>query len=182
MNKSEESLILQIEEHKKEKDKLYKYIDKLIDKTGDTNITIDKQMNNQIKLNNFGEEDLSHITDDDKMKMLTLPYGMIQNMIEKVHLKPENKNIRLTNERENMIRVFRRKKWKFQDRFYVVDELIKNNYNILDEYYEEYGKMKMNDIHNKRYLVFQKRFDRQDNELMDQIKRETEMILLSDNL
>ncbi len=108
MNKSEESLILQIEEHKKEKDKLYKYIDKLIDKTGDTNITIDKQMNNQIKLNNFGEEDLSHITDDDKMKMLTLPYGMIQNMIEKVHLKPENKNIRLTNKRENMIRVFRR--------------------------------------------------------------------------
>lgn len=182
MNKSEESLILQIEEHKKEKDKLYKYIDKLIDKTGDTNITIDKQMNNQIKLNNFGEEDLTHITDDDKMKMLTLPYGMIQNMIEKVHLKPENKNIRLTNKRENMIRVFRRKKWKFQDRFYVVDELIKNNYNILDEYYEEYGKMKMNDIHNKRYLVFQKRFDRQDNELMDQIKRETEMILLSDNL
>tara|TARA_Y200000002_G_scaffold372162_1_gene369641 strand:- start:143 stop:1021 length:879 start_codon:yes stop_codon:yes gene_type:complete len=182
---NEDALIMQLEEHKKERNKLYDYIDKLIDKTGNTNINIEKQMNNQINLNNFGEEDISHITDDYKMKMLTLPYGMIQNMIEKVHFnnkKPENKNIALTNKRENMIRVFRRKRWKFQDRFYVVDELIKNNYNRLDEYYEEYGKMKMNAAHNRRYQLFQKKFDRQDDELMNKIKRETEMILLSENL
>ena len=43
--------------------------------------------------------------------------------------KPENKNIALTNKREKMIQVFRMRKWRFQDRFYVVDELIKNNYN-----------------------------------------------------
>jgi hypothetical protein len=195
----EESLMLQIEEHKKEteehkketeehkkeKDKLYDYIDKLIDKTGDTNITIDKQMNNQIKLNNFGEEDVSHISEDYMLKQLSLPYGMIQNMIERVHFnkkKPENKNIALTNKREKMIQVFRRRKWRFQDRFYVVDELIKNNYNRLDEYFEEIGKNKLNDVHNKRYLKFQAKFDRQDDELMDKIKRDTEMILLSENI
>ena len=181
----EESLMIQIEEHKKEKDKLYDYIDKLIDKTGDTNITIDKQMNNQIKLNNFGEEDVSHISEDYMLKQLSLPYGMIQNMIERVHFnkkKPENKNIALTNKREKMIQVFRRMKWRFQDRFYVVDELIKNNYNRLDEYFEEVGKNKLNATHNKRYLKFQKKFDRQDDELMDKIKRDTEMILLSENL
>ena len=195
MNKAkehEESLMLQIEEHKKEteehkkeKDKLYNYIDKLIDKTGDTNITIDKQMNNQIKLNNFGEEDVSHISEDYMLKQLSLPYGMIQNMIERVHFnkkKPENKNIALTNKREKMIQVFRRRKWRFQDRFYVVDELIKNNYNRLDEYFEEIGKNKLNDVHNKRYLKFQAKFDRQDDELMNKIKRDTEMILLTENL
>ena len=117
--------------------------------------------------------------------MLSLPYGMIQNMIEKVHFNskfPENKNIALTNKRDNMIRVFRGKKWRYQDRNYVVDELIKNNYNRLDEYFEEVGKDKMNFIHNKRYLKFQKKFDTNDEVLMDKIKKETEMIILSENL
>ena len=36
---------------------------------------------NNIKLNNFGEEDISHITDEFKMK-ITLPYGMVQQMVE----------------------------------------------------------------------------------------------------
>ena len=40
----------------------------------------------------------------------------------------------------------------------------------------------MNATHNRRYLLFQKKFDKQDDELMDRIKRETEMILLSENL
>ena len=184
-----ESLMLQLEEHKLEKEKLYKYIDKLIDKTGDTNINIEKQTNNQmnntINLKNFGDEDVSHITDDYKLRMLSLPYGMIQNMIEKVHFnskKPENKNIALTNKRDNMIKIFRGKKWKYQDRTFVVDELIKNNYYRLDDFFEEEGKEKMSDTHNKRYLQFQKKFDQQDNDLIDRIKKETEMLILSENL
>ncbi len=40
----------------------------------------------------------------------------------------------------------------------------------------------MNAAHNRRYQLFQKKFDRQDDELMNKIKRETEMILLSENL
>ena len=30
---------------------------------------------------------------------------------------------------------------KYQDRSYVVDEIIKNNYNRLDEYFEEHAKL-----------------------------------------
>lgn len=188
-NKEVEELKLiikeQNEKNEKEKDKLYNYIDKLIDKTGDTNINIDKQLNNQIILNSFGFEDISHISDECKMKMLSLPYGMVQKMIERVHFnnsKPENRNIYLTNKRDSMIKVFSRKKWKYQDRIYVVEELIKNNYNRLDEYYEEYGKSKLNDVHKKRYKLFQSKFDNQDCELMTRLKKEAEMILLSDNL
>ena len=174
-----------IDEHKKEKNKLYAYIDKLIDKTGNTNINIEKQMNNTINLNNFGEEDISHITNDFKLKMLSLPYGMIQNMIEKVHFnkkKPENKNIALTNKRDNMIRIFKGCEWKYQDRSLVVDELIKKNYYRLDDFFEEEGKSKMNDIHNNRYKVFQNKFDKQDDNLLGRIKKDTEMIILSENL
>ena len=40
----------------------------------------------------------------------------------------------------------------------------------------------MSSVHNRRYLLFQKKFDIQDEELMKRLVRETEMILLSENL
>ena len=164
------------EEDKKEKQKLYKYIEQLIEKTGDTNINIgnniENQTNNQINLNNFGEEDISHISDSFKMQMLKLPYGMVQRMIEQVHFnknKPENKNIALTNKRDKMIKVLHKGGWKYKDKDYTLEELIKNNYYRLDEYYEEIAKAKMNETHNRRYQTFQKKFDRQDDNLFGKI-------------
>ena len=117
--------------------------------------------------------------------MLKLPYGGIQKMIEKVHFsnkKPENRNIALTNKREKMIKVLNKKKWSYQDKDSTIDDLIKKNYYRLDEYYEEYAKNILNTIHNKRYIKFQKKFDDEDETLMKKLKRDTEMILLSDNL
>ena len=177
------------QDEKKEKEQLFEYIGQLIEKTGDTNINfgnnIGSQTNNQINLNNFGEEDISHITDSFKMNMLKLPYGMVQKMIESVHFdknKPENRNIALTNKRDKMIKVLHNGCWKYKDKDVTLDELIKNNYYILDEYYEEIAKEKMNATHNKRYKTFQEKFDNQEEDLMDRIKKDTEMILLSDNL
>ncbi len=177
-----------IEENKKEKEKLYQYIEQLIEKTGDT-INIENQttnnQTNQITLNTFGNEDISHITDSFKMQMLKLPYGMVQRMIEKVHFnknKPENKNIALTNKRDKMVKVLHKNGWKYKDKDSTFDEIIKRNYYRLDDYYEEIAKEKLNENHNQRYKVFQKKFDEQDNDLMNQLKHETEMIILSDNL
>ena len=91
----------QNDEHQKEKQKLYDYIDKLIEKAGDTyNI---EQQNNQINLNNFGNEDVSHLTDKFMNRILSIPYVGVQKLIEKVHFnkkKPENKNIALTNKKK----------------------------------------------------------------------------------
>ena len=67
-----------LERIENEKASMKKQIDFLLDKVGDTtNIT-----NNQnIVLNCYGNEDLSHITDDLKLELVKLPYGMIQKMI-----------------------------------------------------------------------------------------------------
>ena len=65
-------------------------------------------------LNCYGQEDLSHITDDLKMELVKLPYGMVQKMIEYVHFskkRPENWNIKLTNKKDKMIKVFRGNKF-----------------------------------------------------------------------
>ena len=127
---SEKILLLQLEESKKEKQKLYDYIDKLIERTGDTfNIdnTTHNTQNNQITLNSFGDEDISHITDKFMQKIINLPFGCVQKMIERVHFskkKPENNNIALTNKKENMVKVYKNKKWKYKNREEIMEELI----------------------------------------------------------
>ena len=180
------------EKHEKEKQELRNYINKLLEKTySNTTINIDKQLNqdnsnNQnIILNSYGNEDLSHITENMKLNFLKLPYTSIQNMIEQVHFnnnKPENKNIALTNKKEKMIKVYKDNKWRYKDRDETLDELIQINYGRLDQYYEKEGLKKISSFHNERYKNYQKKFDIQDMELMNEIKKDAEMIILSDKL
>ena len=187
MKQKEKMLIQQLEknekEHKEEKQKLYDYIDKLIDKTGNTyNI---EQQNNQINLNNFGHEDISHLTDKFMSKIISIPYVGVQKLIEKVHFnnkKPENKNIALTNKKEKMIKIYKNNKWKYKNREEIMDEIINTNYTRMDDFYMEKGKENLKKTHNDKYLEFQEKFEEQDKNLHEKIKNECEMILLSDNL
>ena len=181
-------------EHMKEKNKLYNYIDKLLDNQGNTtttNIHIDKQLNqsntqtNTINLNSYGQEDLSHITDKMKMNLIKLPYDSVQKMIEQVHFnkkKPENKNIAITNKKEKMIKVYKDNKWSYKDRGEIIDDLIQMNYGRLDDYYENVACDKLSDMHNTRYKKYQHRIDTDEERLINTIKRDIEMIILSANL
>ena len=168
------------EEHKKEKEKLYQYIDKLIEKAG---YTINNTQN--ISLNNFGNEDLSHITDKVKTELIKLPFGMIPKMIEYVHFnneKPENKNIAITNKKEKLIKVFKDDKWCYKTKHELLDDLIQTNYNRLDDFYEDNGTNQLNDQQNMRYKKFQELFDGENEDVLDQIKKKSELILLNDSL
>ena len=71
-----------------------KQIELLLTKVGNT--TINTTNTNNIQLNSYGNEDMSHISENYKTRLLNIPYGMIPKMIEAVHFnneKPENKNI-----------------------------------------------------------------------------------------
>ena len=66
-------------EFKREKKELMKQLEILLNKVGNNyNTTI-----NNIQINNYGSEDLSHITDDMKTHLLKYPFGAIQHLIEK---------------------------------------------------------------------------------------------------
>ena len=115
--------LLMKEEHKQEKEDLKKQIEGLLTKVGNNisvgNKTNNTTINNTIVLNNYGQEDLSHITDALKTQLLKLPYGMIPKMIEHVHFndqKPENKNIMLTNSRDNKLKIYKNNKWIYRDK------------------------------------------------------------------
>ena len=168
------------ERHQIERYNLHKHIDELIKKAGNTT-------NNtaNITLNCYGHEDLSHITDDFKKDLIKLPYGMVQKMIEHVHFsnkRPENWNIKLTNKKDKMIKVFRGNKWKYQDKDEVVSELIQTNYCRLDDFYENVAINDLPELINNRYKKFQEKFDDDDDDLKDKLMKESEMVILSENL
>ena len=168
------------ERHQLERENLHKHIDELIKKAGNTT-------NNtaNITLNCYGHEDLSHITDDLKMELIKLPYGMVQKMIEYVHFsnkRPENWNIKLTNKKDKMIKVYRGNKWKYQDKDEVVSELIQTNYCRLDDFYENVASTDLPEPLNNRYKKFQEKFDGDDDNLKEKLMKESEMVILSENL
>ena len=135
----------------KEKKILFKQIDELIKKAGNTTNT------NNLNLNSYGNEDLSHITNSFKTQMLKGPFEMIPKMIEEVHFndkKPENKNICYPNKKNNTVKIFKEGKWKYYNKEDLMDELMGNNYCILDVYYDEKKDDILSDIQKKRYLNF----------------------------
>ena len=110
--------------------KICKFKNNIINNTTNNNITNNNTTNNNninnnnsnnitnnnitIKINNFGDEDLSHLTQKDITNMIKSGFGCVFDYIDKVHLnpsKPENHNIMLTNLRSGLIKIFQNYKW-----------------------------------------------------------------------
>lgn len=160
----------------KEKKKLYEKISELIYKVGDTNIQ------NNIILNSFGNEDISHITDTMKTELMKVPFGAIPKMIQEIHFnqeKPENHNIILPNKRDNKLMIYKNNKWIYKDKNETITDLVDSKYNIIDDYYE--STISNNDDNNvlTNYIQFRKVYDDGDKEMIQQLKKECELVLLN---
>ena len=174
-----------LNEQTKQIKKMEKTIDKLIDKAGNTTINhiqSSQSTHNQqnIKLNNYGSEDLSHITDFFKTNLLGLPHGMIPKMIEAVHFnseKPENKNILLPNKKDNKVKIFSGDKWVYKNKTETIDDLIDGKYFIMDTHYETICNT--TDKNLNLYKRFQELFDERNKILLDAQKTECELLLLN---
>ena len=157
---------------------LKKQVDTLIKKAGNTTITQNNQQN--IKLNNYGSEDLSHISDFFKNNLLKSPHGMIPKMIEAVHFnedKPENKNVIMPNKKDNKVKIFSGDKWVYKDKNETVNDLIDGKYFIMDTYYENICNNK--DTNLNLYKRFQRLFDERNKLLLEAQKKECELVLLN---
>ena len=109
----------QIDKIEHEKEGLRKQIETLIHKVGNTTNNTNITQNNNIILNCYGNEDLSHITDMFKTCLLKIPYSMIPKLIEEVHFNnkyPENQNIILPNKKEPYVKIYSDQKWIYKDR------------------------------------------------------------------
>ena len=159
------------------------HINKLIDKVGTTNITNNTNTNNNIiQLNNYGKEDLSHITDLMKTNLLKGPYNMIPKLIEQVHFnndKPENQNIILPNKKENKLKIFSDNKWIYKNKDEVLEDLVDGKYFILDTHYENMNKDELSKFNKTIYEKFRNVYDEKDIKLQGQLKKECELTILN---
>ncbi len=104
-----------------------------------TNNTIN-QTNNVIMINNFGNEDLSHITLQDYKQYLNTYFKGFIKYIEKVHFDdnvPENHNICITNLKSKDIKVYEGDKWVAKPKTDVIDKLLRKKLNTLIDKCEE---------------------------------------------
>ena len=163
-----------------ERKNLYKHIEKLLEKVGNT--TINNTQTNNIQLNSYGKEDLSHITESLKTKLIKTPYGMIPKLIEAVHFSdsmPENKNIALTNKKDNKIKVFCGNKWIYKDKEETINDLVDGKYFILDVHYNSLVDTPIPIHQQNNYDKFKTFFDDGDKDLHDQLRKECELVLLN---
>ena len=164
--------------YKNEIENLQRRIGELIDKNRTTIINIDKQIN----LNSYGSEDMSHITENFKNQMLKIPFVAIPKMIEEVHFsdkKPENKNIKLTNKKENYVKVYQGDKWIFKDKKATIKQLMNDKYTIIDNHYED-SKEEPKPTHvDSQFNKFKEMYNEGDKDLHNEIRIDCELLLLN---
>ena len=173
-----ESLEKDKEKLEKEKAELYKQVSTLLDKVGDTT-----NIQNNIILNNYGNEDLSHITDKLKTDMLNIPYCAIPKMIEAIHFndeKPENKNIMIPNKKENLVKVFQGDKWIYKNKNDTITDLVDSKYTIIDGHYDVLdSSQKVNPNVKTTFTKFRKFYEEGDAEMVEKLKHECELVMLN---
>ena len=162
--------------HQKEKKELYKQMEMLLEKVGNTT-----NIQNNITLNTYGKEDLSHISDNFKDEMLKVPYYMIPKMVEAVHFnqnKPENKNIVLPNKKENKIKVWSGDKWLWKNKDETLSALVDGKYYILESHFDEVSS-NLSPFIKTNFLKFKDYFNDNDKCMVEELKKKSDLILLN---
>ena len=106
---------------------------------------------------------------------------MIPKLIEAVHFsdkKPENKNIALTNKKDNIIKIFSGNKWVYKDKEQTINDLMDGKYFILDNFFNN-KNINLNNEQQTNYIKFKEYFDEGEKELVENLKKECELILLN---
>ena len=183
----ENSSIKIISDKNKKIKKLENQVDKLIAKTGNLTFIQHTQntqnQHNNIQINNYGNEDLTHLTDYFKTQLLNGPFGAIPKMIEAIHFnndKPENKNIKYPNTNKNYIKIRQNNEWVFKNKQNILRDMIDSKYLILDDHYNLIlnGENISNNI-KKKYTNFREKYDEGNSNLLNDLINDCEIMILN---
>jgi hypothetical protein len=105
-----------------------------------TNINNGNITNNTIIINNLGNEDISHITRNQMIRLLKMNKECPVEMIKMIHFnteKPENHNIYKPNFKDKYVKYCENNIWKIGDLMKIVTELYLSKMDIAEEKFEE---------------------------------------------
>lgn len=125
---------------RKEKQDFMKQIELLLTKVGNNNITNIQQ--NNIIIRNFGEEDISYLTENYFKKLFEnqKPVNTIPTIVKKIYFNyehPENMNLKIENTNLPYINVYKGDKWQQQDKKQTIHKIVNQNFNLIDSKFTE---------------------------------------------
>jgi len=165
-------------EHEEMKAQIALLLDKHAGSTTNNNI----ETVNIININAFGNENTDYLDDKAILACIGRVYKSIPSLLEKIHFDPkhpENHNIKITNRKLPYASIMgNNQKWKTVDRKDAIDTMVNNSYNILDDKFKE-NKDKIPATKQEHFRGFQSKFDKEDKELMKEIKAEVDMMVLN---
>jgi hypothetical protein len=142
-----------------------------------TNNITNNNITNQIIINNFGDEDISHITKRQLIRAFKMCKEFPLEMIKMIHFnkeKPENHNIYKPNFKDKYVKYFNDSVWKMGDAMKIITELYMSKMDIAEERFEEL-KPYLSDITKDRFQWFLD--NREETEVMSEIiKKIAEMM------
>jgi len=149
--------------------------------TNTTNTTNNTNSNNTIIINNFGYENIEHLSKQYLLNLFTKTHRAIPLLVEKIHFDPEhpeNHNIKVTNKKLNYAEVVKDNKWVTTNKKKAIEDMIQNGYNIIEEKYTD-NKEHISERKQERFENFKKKFDEEDKELIKDIKDDINISLIN---
>ena len=137
-NLQDEIRVLKQKINELEKDKSTK-ISKSITNNNINNTNNGTINNNNITINQYGKEDLSHLTFNDFNGIFNKCNSCVPNLIDLIHFnkdKPENNNIYISNLKGSYAMIYDGQKWNVADKNTTVDDMYDDKCDILVSKYE----------------------------------------------
>ena len=150
-----------------------------------TNINNTNCNNKTINILAYDKTDISHLTDKDFENIMKKCYKSVPTLIEKTHfdpLRPENKNIYISNIKQNLIMKYNGEKWILCNKDETLDEIYENSSNILEDKIENWETNKY--LYDKEAVdKFYKFLDNKDKDnIKNDIKDEIKLILYNNKI
>ena len=172
-----------IKKLEREKTKLEKKIEKMLDKTCtiNNNTTNNNSNNTIIVVNNYGKENTDYLTAEKIAQLLDRPYDSIQDLIKMLHFNvdhPENHNVKITNRKEPFALVWNDPIWELRKKKAVIKDIVDKGYMMIDTTHDEvsYDTNKTN----KKYKNFQDNYDDDASNIKELIEDETEIMIINE--
>ena len=129
------------QEYKNELKVRDRQIEELIKKAGITTNNNITNIQNNFKLLNYKETDISHLTENDYVRCLEHYNFCVPHLIRKIHFnpkKPENHNIYISNLKNSYVMVYMNNKWKVKNRDETISRMIDDKQVMLEKKIQEW--------------------------------------------
>lgn len=140
-----------------------------------TKTTNNTQINNNIKLVAFGQEDLSGIEEDYTKAILKKGFQSVPTLTKYVHFnknKPEHHNVYIPNMRDKHAMVFTGHEWDLTGKNEIINQIYDDKKQYLDEQYDNLFES-LDGITKKKY----KKYQNQEKDAIKRIKSDLNLLL-----